>query len=142
MTTVQNLLDRKGHEVWSVGPSDTVLDAIRQMAERDVGALAVVEDGKLVGMFSERHYARNVFLRGRASPTTQIAEVMETRVAFAQPGQTVEECMAVMTDERVRHLPVLSDGKLTGIISIGDLVKSTIAEQQFTIDQLRHYISG
>lgn len=142
MTVVLQLLDQKGHDVWSVSPDDMVLDAIRQMAERDIGALVVIEGGKPVGMFSERIYARKVFLKGRASPTTSVRDVMEARVAYARPEQTVEECMAVMTEERVRHLPVLRDGELIGIVSIGDLVKSTIADQRFTIDQLTHYIRG
>jgi len=142
MTTVQQLLDQKGGDVWSVSPEDMVLDAIKEMAERDIGALVVLEGGKPVGIFSERIYARNVFLKGRASPTTRIRDVMEVRVAYARPEQTIEECMAVMTDQRVRHLPVLRDGELIGIVSIGDLVKGTIAEQKFTIDQLRNYIRG
>ena len=142
MTTVQQLLDQKGDTVWSVQPENTVFDAIKLMADKDVGSIVVMEDGKPVGIFTERHYARNVFLKGRASPTTLVGDAMSKHVICARPEQTVEECMAVMTDKRVRHLPVLQRKKLVGIISIGDLVKSTIANQKFTIDRLVEYIRG
>lgn len=142
MTTVRKLLDEKGHDVWSVHPDDTVLDAIQKMADNSIGSLVVIEDDKPVGIFTERHYARNVFLKGKSSPKTPVREIMTTRVVCAQPEQTVEECMAVMTDKRVRHLPVLDEDRLVGIVSIGDLVKSVIAEQKFTIEQLEHYIHG
>ena len=142
MTTVQQLLDQKGQDVWSVHPDHSVFDAIQEMANKDVGSLVVIEDDKPVGIFTERHYARNVFLKGRASPTTPVRDIMETRVVYSQPEQTVEECMAVMTEKHVRHLPVLHEDRMVGIVSIGDLVKSTIAEQKFTIEQLVHYISG
>lgn len=140
MTTVKQLLDEKGHEVWTVHPDESVLDAIRKMADKNIGSVVVVEDGKPVGIFTERHYARHVFLKGKSSPKTTIREVMETRVAYARPDQTVDECMCVMSENRVRHLPVLHGDELIGIISIGDLVKSTISDQQFTIEQLEHYI--
>ena len=108
MTTIQQVLDKKGHDVLSVRPETSVFDAIRKMAERDVGSVVVIDDdGKLAGIFTERHYARKVFLEGRASPTTLVGDVMEKRVACARPEQTVDECMAVMTGKRVRHLPVL-----------------------------------
>ena len=142
MTTVQQLLDKKGHEVLSVHPDDPVVDAIRMMAERNVGSVVVIEDGKPVGIFTERHYARKVFLKGRASPTTLIGDVMETRVACARLEQTIEECMAVMTEKRVRHLPVMHQNELVGIVSIGDLVKSKIADQALTIERLEDYIHG
>jgi CBS domain-containing protein len=142
MTTLQNLLDKKGHEVLSVGPDDTVFDAIKKMAHNNVGAVVVIEDGKIVGIFTERQYARNVILKGRASPTTLTRDVMETRVVCARPEQSVDECMAVMTDKRVRHLPVLERKKLVGIVSIGDLVKSKIADQKFTIERLVEYVHG
>lgn len=142
MTIVRKLLEEKGHDVWSVHPDDTVLDAIQKMANKGVGALVVIEDDKLVGIFTERHYARNVFLKGKSSPKTPVREIMTTRVVCARPEQTVEECMAVMTEKRVRHLPVLDEDRLVGIISIGDLVKSVIADQKFTIEQLEHYIRG
>jgi CBS domain-containing protein len=142
MTTVQQLLDQKGHTVWSVGPEDSVFDAIKLMADRELGSVLVVEDGRLVGIFTERHYARNVFLKGRASPTTPVGDVMARRVVCARPQQTVDECMAVMTEKRVRHLPVLQRKKLVGLVSIGDLIKSKIADQEFTIEQLVDYIHG
>ncbi len=142
MTTVQQLLKKKGHDVLSVSPNDTVFDAIKKMADNNVGAVVVIEDGELVGIFTERQYARNVILKGRASPTTPTRDVMETRVVCARPDQTVEECMAVMTDKRVRHLPVVDRKKLVGIISIGDLVKSKIADQEFIIERLVEYVRG
>jgi CBS domain-containing protein len=107
MTTVQQLLNKKGREVLSVSPDETVFDAIKKMADKNVGAVVVVEDGRLVGIFTERQYARNVILKGRSSPTTPTRDVMETEVICARPEQTIEECMAVMTDRRVRHLPVV-----------------------------------
>ncbi len=140
MTMLQRLLDRKGSDVLTIGPDDTVLDAIKAMAIRDVGGLVVVEDGAPVGMFTERDYARNVFLKGKSSPDTPIREVMVSPVIFARPEQTVDECMSVMTRRRVRHLPVLDDGELVGLVSIGDLVKSVIDEQKTTIEQLELYI--
>jgi CBS domain-containing protein len=140
--TIRLLLDEKGHNVSTVGPDDTVFEAIRKMAEEDIGSLLVLEGTKPIGIITERHYARNVFLKGRASPTTRVRDVMETQVLFARPDQTVEECMAVMTGKRVRHLPVIDQGKLIGIVSIGDLVKNIISKQKFTIDQLVHFIHG
>jgi CBS domain-containing protein len=142
MTTIQQVLDKKGHEVLSVRPDNSVFEAIKKMADRDVGSVVVIDDGKPVGIFTERHYARKVFLEGRASPTTRVGDIMETRVACARPEQTVEECMAVMTEKRIRHLPVLHHKKLVGLISIGDLVKSKIADQEFTIEQLVDYVRG
>lgn len=140
MTTVQQLLDEKGGDVWTVGPDATVYDAISLMADHDVGAVVVVDDSSPVGLFTERLYARNVFLKGRASPTTKVRDVMETRFVYAQTHQTVEECMGVMTARKVRHLPVMDDGSMLGIISIGDLVRSKIEDQQFQIEQLEEYI--
>jgi CBS domain-containing protein len=142
METIRQLLDEKGHHVWSVGPDASVYEAIELMAEKEVGALMVLEQGRAVGLISERDYARKVILKGRASKETPVREVMATRVAFARPDQTIEECMAVMTENRVRHLPVMEGKELAGIISIGDLVKAIIAKQQFVIEQLEHYISG
>ncbi|MGQ0675262.1 MAG: CBS domain-containing protein [Rhodospirillales bacterium] len=140
MTTVKQLLDQKGHGVLSIAKGATVYDAIKKMADNDVGSLLVMDGDKLVGILTERHYARNVFLKGKSSPTTRVEEIMRTAVLFARPGQTVEECMAVMMRNRVRHLPVLDDGDLVGVVSIGDLVNSQIADQKFVIDQLEHYI--
>ena len=142
MTTIRQLLDEKGHEVFSVAANDTVYTALGKMAEKNVGALAVMAGEKLVGIITERDYARKVFLKGRASPTTSVQEIMETKVFYAQPDQSVEDCMAIMTDKRIRHLPVIEDAKLVGVISIGDLVKSIISDQKFLIDQLEHFITG
>ena len=142
MTTARQVLDEKGRNVCSVGPDETVYDAIRKMAEENIGSLLVVENDKPIGIFTERQYARNVVLKGRASPTTRIREVMETKLLYARPDQSVEECMAVMTDKRIRHLPVIDQGKLIGIVSIGDLVKTIISNQKFLIDQLVHFIQA
>jgi CBS domain-containing protein len=140
MTTVQRLLDSKGPGVWSVSPDDNVADAIKEMATKDVGALLVLDGENPVGMFTERDYARNVFLKGKSSPETPVRDVMAKPIIFVRPEQTVDECMSVMTRKRIRHLPVLDDGVLVGMVSIGDLVKSVIEEQQHTIEQLEEYI--
>ena len=142
MTTVAQLLARKGNSVVSVTPSSNVFDAIQLMADRNIGALAVVLDDRLVGIFTERDYARKVILRGKASPTTLISEVMSSNPVCVYPAHTVEQCMALMTQKTFRHLPVLEGNKMVGMISIGDLVKSIIEEQEFIIDQLAHYIQG
>lgn len=142
MTTVQQLLNAKGHDIYCVHPDDMVLDALKIMEKEDVGSVLVKDDDKLVGIFTERHYARNVFLKGRSSPKTPVCEVMKTEVICVAPEQTVEACMTLMTEKRVRHLPVLRDEQLVGVISIGDIVKSVIADQEFTIEQLEHFIRG
>jgi CBS domain-containing protein len=142
MTCVRHLLARKGGELWSIGPADTVFDAIKKMADKNVGSLVVIEDGRLVGLITERHYARNVVLKGRASPQTRVSEIMERNVIYVRPDSTVEQCMALMTSKMVRHLPVIEDENLLGIVSIGDLVKSIIRDQKFVIEQLEHYIHG
>ncbi len=142
MKTIQQLLDNKGRDVWSVAPTDSVYDAIAQMAERHVGALLVLSDGKLVGVLSERDYARKVILSGRSSKETAVQDIMTTRVICSKPSQTIEQCMALMTDKRIRHLPVIEHKEVIGIISIGDLVKAIIHEQQFIIEQLEHYIAS
>ncbi len=142
MATVRQLLDEKGHQVWSVDADDSVFDAIYEMSRRDVGAMVVMKDGNPVGIFTERHYARNVFLKGRSSPSTPVGEIMTRRIICVHLENTVEECMAIMTEERVRHLPVLSEERLVGIVSIGDLVKSVIADQKFAIEQLEQFIRG
>jgi CBS domain-containing protein len=142
MMTIRQLLDEKGHDVFSVAPNDTVYAALGKMAEKDVGSLVVMDGERLVGLITERDYARKVFLKGRASPTTRVQDIMETKVLYAQPDRSVEECMAIMTDKRVRHLPVIDGVKLIGVISIGDLVKSIIIDQKFLIDQLEHFITG
>jgi CBS domain-containing protein len=140
MTTVQQILDAKGHDVYFVRPDDTVLHALEMMEIKNVGAVLVKVGDDLVGMFTERHYARKVFLKGRSSPKTLIREVMATDLIYVEPGQTAEACMALMTEKRIRHLPVLRDGRLVGIISIGDLMKSIIADREFSIDQLVRYV--
>ncbi len=142
MSKVKEILDLKGSTVWSVAPNATVYDAMRLMADKSIGALLVLEGEKLRGIVSERDYARKVILQGRSSRTTQVSEIMTSRVAYAEPDQDIEQCMAIMTEKRVRHLPVLDNGRLIGIISIGDLVKSIIAEQKFMIEQLVRYING
>lgn len=142
MTMVQQLLDLKGHEIYFVRPDDTVLDALKMMENKNVGAVLVKDGDKLVGIFTERQYARKVFLKGRSSPKTQVREVMETSVICVGPEQTAETCMALMSEKRIRHLPVVRDDDLVGMISIGDLLKSIIADREFTIDQLEHFIRG
>ena len=140
MTTVEQLLEHKGRDVWTIAPDATVLDAIKEFVNRNVGSLVVMEDDRIVGIFTERQYARNVFLKGKASPTTTVRDVMATDVVYVSPEQTVPECMAIMTDKKYRHLPVMKDDKVVGMVSIGDLVESTISDQKFTIEQLEHYI--
>ena len=142
MTTVRQLLDQKGRNIWSIHTDATVFDAIAKMAEKDIGSLVVIEGEELVGIITERHYARNVVLKGKTSPATPVRDIMERHVVIAQSGQSVDECMAIMSEERVRHLPVFEGKKPVGIVSIGDLVKSTIGDQKFMIDQLEHYIRG
>lgn len=142
MTTVRQLLDQKGRNVWSIHPDATVFEAVAKMDEKDVGSLVVMDGEKLVGIVTERHYARNIVLKGKASPTTPVGEIMERRVVCATPEQTVEQCMAVMSEKHVRHLPVLEGEKMIGIISIGDLVKNIIGDQKFIIEQLIHFVHG
>jgi len=142
MTTVRHVLDQKGHDVHVIHPDATVFDALQLMSERNIGALVVLEADKLVGIITERHYAREIVLKGRTSPRTLVRDIMSTKLVCARPDQSVEECMAQMTTKVVRHLPVLEHGRLAGIISIGDLVKNIIGDQKFIIEQLEHYIHG
>lgn len=142
MVTVRQILEAKGNDVATIGPDDTVYDAIKKMADENIGSLVVVDGEKIVGIITERHYARNVFLKGKASPNTLVKDIMSKRVICAWPDQSVEECMAVMTDKAIRHLPVLQNKHLTGMVSIGDLVKSIISDQKFTIEQLERYVGG
>lgn len=142
MKTVRDMLREKGPTVWSIAPEKTVFEALQLMAEKEVGALLVIEADKPVGIFSERDYARQIILKGKASKDTPVREIMNTRVLYVQPEQTVEQCMALMTDKRLRHLPVLKDGKLAGVVSIGDVVKALISEKEFLIEQLEHYITS
>lgn len=142
MKFVRDVLNQKGREVCTVAPGSTVYDALALMAEKNIGALLVVEAGQTVGIFTERDYARQVVLKGKASKDTPVRDVMTPRVVFIRPEQTVEECMALMTDKRCRHLPVLEEGRLAGILSIGDVVKAVISEKQFIIEQLENYIAS
>jgi len=140
MTKVRQLLDGKGREIFSVDAEDPVLEAIRLMAERHVGALLVMKGGELVGIVSERDYARKVILMGRASNATPVWQIMSSPVHTVAPEQSLDDCMRLMTELRIRHLPVLSQGRVVGVLSIGDLVKGVIADQQHTIEQLETYI--
>ena len=142
MTTVRQLLRGKGQSVYTIGPDATVYDALQEMAARDVGALVVTESDEVVGVVSERDCARKLVLVGRLSRETQVHEIMSDEVVCVGPKQTVEGCMALMSQKRVRHLPVLENEQLAGIISIGDVVKAIIEGQQSTIEELEHYITG
>jgi CBS domain-containing protein len=142
MITVEQMLRHKGQTYWSVPPDAMVIDALRLMAEKDVGALLVLEKGQLVGIISERDYARKVILKGKSSLQTPVREIMTQAVVFVRPGQTVEECMALMTEKRIRHLPVFAAGQVVGVISIGDVVKASIDAKDFMIKQLENYITG
>jgi CBS domain-containing protein len=142
MALVKDLLEHKGKQIWSVSPDAAVYTALILMAEKRVGALVVMVDERLVGIVSERDYARKVILKGRSSKDTTVREIMTSKVFYVDPTRHIEECMALMTDKGVRHLPVVENDKLTGIISIGDVVKATISEQEFIIDQLEQFITG
>jgi CBS domain-containing protein len=141
MTTVQRLLQNKGDAVWSIPPEASVFEAIQLMADKRVGALMVVDRNELVGVISERDYAREIVLKDRASRDTPVSAIMTQRVLYVRPQQTLEECMALMTEKNLRHLPVLEDGRLIGVISMRDVVKDLIAEKEFLIEQLENYIS-
>lgn len=140
MSTVKQLLDAKGYNIWSIDADEVVLEAIKLMAEKGIGAVLVTHHGKLAGVMTERDYARKIVLQGRLSSTTKVREIMSENVIYAGPNNTVEECMAMMTEKRIRHLPIMENGEAIGVISIGDLVKGKIAEQKFLIDQLVNYI--
>ena len=140
MKTVSQLLQAKGGNVWSVSPDSSVFDALKLMAEKNCGALLVMADGKLRGILSERDYARKVILLGKSSHELRVGDIMSDKVVCVGPGQSVDECMALMSAKRIRHLPVLEGGRVIGVLSIGDLVKEVIAEQQLTIKQLESYI--
>jgi len=142
MTTVAQILQGKGNDVWSVSPATVVYNALKAMAEKNVGALLVLEGDELRGIFSERDYARKVILEGKSSREIPVEEIMSPEVFTVSPQQSVEECMALMTDKRVRHLPVVEGGRVIGVISIGDAVKAIISEREFTIKQLENYITG
>jgi CBS domain-containing protein len=142
MITVSQVLKQKGRQVWSVTPDTTVIEALRLLAARDVGALIVLEGDRLAGIFSERDYARKIVLQGKTSHETPVKDVMTANVYTVRPEQTIGACMALMTEKRIRHLPVLEHDRVTGVISIGDVVKAIISEQQFVIEQLESYITG
>ena len=140
MKTLKQLLEAKGRDVYSIAPDALVFDALRLMADKGVGALIVMEGGRIAGILSERDYARKVILHGKSSHDIQVRDIMTGKIITVHPGQTVEECMALMTEKRIRHLPVTEGERLIGVLSIGDLVKEVIAEQRQTIEQLESYI--
>lgn len=142
MHFIRNVLNSKGHSIYRIHPEASVYEALALMAEKEIGALLVMEGEKLVGVFSERDYARKVILHGKTSKETLVREIMTARVIYVRIDQTIEECMALMTEKRVRHLPVFDGQIVVGVISIGDVVKAIIAEQEFVIEQLGNYIMG
>lgn len=140
--TVREVLRTKGGDVYTVGPGQSVFDALQLMADRNIGAVLVVEGARTLGIFTERDYSRLVVLKGRASKDTPVRDVMTARVVYVTPNRTMDDCMALMTSKRCRHLPVVEDGRLAGVLSIGDVVKAVISDKQFLIDQLEHYITS
>ena len=142
MTTVRTVLKTKGSDVWSIMPATKVYDALKVMAEKNIGAVLVMEENILKGIFSERDYARKIVLKGESSQQTSVKDVMTTAVVYVRPEHSIEECMALMTDKHVRHLPVIEQEKVVGLISIGDVVKAIISEHEYTIKQLENYITG
>ena len=142
MTTVRSVLQTKDNTIWSIAPDALVFDALKIMADKNVGALLVTKKEKVVGIFSERDYARKIVLKGESSHTTAIKDVMTSGVLSVNPEQSIDECMALMTNKHVRHLPVLENEKLIGLVSIGDVVKAIISEHEYTIKQLENYITG
>ncbi len=141
MTTINHLLETKGHDIWSVSPDASVYEALKVMAEKEIGALLVIEDGELIGIISERDYARKVILKGKTSVDTPVREIMTSKVIYVLAEQSIEDCMALMTEKHIRHLPVYTGDQLVGVISIGDVVKSVISQQEFVIEQLEKYIT-
>lgn len=141
MLTVKQLLDQKGYQVWSIAPNDTVFEALKLMAEKNIGALVVIQDEKMVGILSERDYARKVILEGKSSINTPVETIMTDKVIYVEPEQSLDDCMAIMTDKHIRHLPVYEEHKLLGLISIGDVVKAVISQKEYMIEQLENYIT-
>ena len=139
---IKDLLKIKNKVVWTIEPGASVYDAITEMADREIGALVVTEESRVVGIITERDYARKVIIQDKSSKNTPVRDIMTEKVIYVQPDQKIDECMALMTEKRIRHLPVLNGGKLVGMISIGDVVKAVISEKEFLIDQLTSYISG
>lgn len=141
MNTIEKLIGSSNSEVWTVSPEASVFDAIKQMSDKSVGALPVVDNGKLVGIISERDYARKIVLKDRNSKETLVKDIMTDKVFYMIPSQKIEECMALMTEHHIRHLPVVTDGKLSGMVTVGDVVKFIISDQKFKIEQLENTIS-
>ncbi len=141
MKTVKDILKDPGRKIWSVSPKTTAYEALEVMAEKDIGALLVFENEHLVGIFSERDYARKVILKGKASKDTPVSELMTRQVFYVDPGNTLNECMALMTMKRIRHLPVFDNNRIIGIVTIGDVVKEIVSEQETTIKALQDFMS-
>ena len=142
MTTIAQLLNTKGNQIWSVEPNTTIFEALKIMSEKEIGALLVMEDEKLTGIFSERDYARKVILKGKSSKETPVGELMTKKVFYIDPQKTTNDCMAMMTAKRIRHVPVIEDNQVIGIVTIGDVVNQIISEQEVTINHLENYITG
>ena len=142
MTTIAQLLKTKGDQIWSVEPKATIFEALEIMSEKEIGALLVMVDGKLTGIFSERDYARKVILKGKSSKETQVGELMTRKVFYIDSQKTINDCMAMMTAKRIRHVPVIEDNQVMGIVTIGDVVNQIISEQEVTSNHLENYITG
>ena len=142
MSTVRNILQKKGNEVYSVSPDSSVYDALETLEDKNLGALVVVENGKLIGIFTERDYARKVILKGRSSKETIVRDIMSSHPVFVNPDSTINDCMQLMSDKFIRHLPVIDNNQLVGVISIGDVVRYIISEKDFIIENLEHYITS
>ncbi len=137
MTTIRQLLEEKGSDVWAIDPDDSVFNAVTEMSSKDVGGLLVMDGDKIVGIITERDYTRNVILKGKTSPETPVRDIMTANVICATSEQSIIDCLQIMTDQRIRHLPVVDDGQLVGMVSIGDLVKRIINDQKTTIEELQ-----
>ena len=142
MITIEQLLNNKDDQIWSVEPKTSIFEALIIMSDKEIGALLVIEDEKLVGIFSERDYARKVILKGKSSKNTQVGELMTKKVLYIDPEKTINDCMAIMTDKHIRHLPVIENDKVIGMVTIGDVINQIISEQEFTIQHLENYITG